>query len=1179
MKRPAFLLLALLLSAVCLADEIITVSKITSLDGLPGNDIQHMSCDSTGFLYFTFPHATYKYDGYDLIRLPFPETRNRRRGIGGKGNQGVDNNGNRYRITPDGKLVWTNRATGETVSFNVLENIMIGYAANLRHTVIVDRRGLLWASVYGNGLFAYDRKNRSLRHFRQGGNDGIIDCDLVNSMLMDNDGNIWVSQERFGVACLRAVPQRNVSLPPASTNRVSMIWRMDKNDLAIADSHGRLYRSDGNLRHVSRLANDEARGFACRDLNGRLWTATDGKGVCINGRQYGNGSIRRIMCDNKGRMWLCRDGGGIAVATLSAEGKYIERSFLAKEKHLVPRAMAQDGNGNIWVGGEGGLYRFKPERLLVNADEYSRISDKPVRSLLIDSGNQIWVGMENNGVVYGPATSLDASRLRRLTIADGLPDNGVLAFAEDRQRNIYIITRKGCAVYDPSARRIFSFNPSGNAVKEEGNDGGAVLLNNGDMAIATDGDLRVIAMQGHEENGRKLVVSDMEVNGMSVYGMGEASPVSEDISLCKEISLAHSQNSVVIKFSPLYYGTNGKAVFSCKLNGYDNQWSQASSLNFASYKNLPAGSYRLLVRCKDSDGNWSQAQTLLTLSVSPPWWATWWAVLLYIAFAILVTAIVYDQTRRVLRLRQNVALEKQMTNFKLAFFTDISHEFRTPLTLIQASIDHMRAVGDMPNSLRGSMSSLERSARRMMRLVNQLLEFRRMQAGKTGLALQETDLVPFLYNIWTNFHDEAENRKIGYQFLPQQKSIVAYIDRGHVDKIVYNLLSNAFKYTPKNGTIQLTLKIGRNIEVSVSDTGVGISLERQADLFARYASGKVSANSMGIGLNLSLELAKAHHGSITYKPNGSKGSIFMLTLPAGKEAYQPADFMRQLPLKGDGEIEAKAGNRQTYRETLPEPMNDKRVLVVEDDADVRNLLLDNLAKYFIVTTASDGNEAMKELERQSYDLIVTDVMMPNADGWQLLRAVRKNPKLKTTPVVMLTAITDDSKKVKALDEGADAYIAKPFHMDYLVAQCASLIKKHDTFMAASTATKTADPRQPSTDSVKEVIRDEWEKRFVERLDIYINAHIADTELGMDDMASTMQMGRTTFFTTVKRLTGKPPHDYLRERRLYKAAECLREENITVAEAAYRAGFANVQHFSTIFKKKFGMTPRQYQRGS
>lgn len=1179
MKRPTFLLLALLLSAVCLADEIITVSKITSLDGLPGNDVQQMSCDSTGFLYFTFPHATYKYDGYGFIRLPFSEARSHKQAIGGKGNQGVDNNGNRYRITPDGKLVWTNRTTGETVSFDVLENIMIGYAANLRHTVIIDRRGLLWVSVYGNGVFAYDRKSHRLRHFRQGGNDGIIDCDLVNCMLMDNDGNIWVSQERFGVACLRVVPQRSVPLPLASSNRVSMIWRMDKNSLGIADSHGRLYRSDGNLRHVSRLADDEALGFACRDRKGRLWAASGGKGVCINGKRYGNGRIRRIMCDNKGRMWLCSDGGGIAIASLSAEGKYAERSFLAKERHLAPRAMLQDGNGNIWVGGEGGLYRFKPERLLVNAEEYSRISDKPVRSLFIDSGNRIWIGMASSGVVYGPATSLDASRLRRLTIADGLPANCVQAFAEDRQRNIYIVTRNGCAVYNPSSRRIFSFNPSEKNVSGDDYGGGAVLLNNGDMAIASDGSLHTIAMQAQAEAGRRLVVSDMEVNGMSVYGMGRAAPVSGDISLCKEISLSHSQSSVVIKFSPLYYGSGSQTLFSYRLEGYDKQWSQASNLNFASYKNLPAGTFRLLVRCKDGDGNWSKAQTLLTLSVSPPWWATWWAVLLYIAFAVFVAIVVYDQTRRVLRLRQKVVLEKQITNFKLGFFTDISHEFRTPLTLIQASIDHMRAAGGMPGSLRGSMNSLERSARRMMRLVNQLLEFRRMQDGKTGLALQKTDLVPFLYNIWTNFQDEAENRKIGYQFLPQQKSIVAYIDRGHVDKIIYNLLSNAFKYTLKNGTIKLTLKIGSTIEVSVSDTGVGISPERQADLFSRYASGKVSADSMGIGLNLSLELAKAHQGAITYKPNGSKGSVFTLELPTGKETYQPADFMRRLPLDGSEAIEAKTENRQAYRETLPEPMNDKRVLVVEDDADVRNMLLDSLAKYFIVATAVDGHEALKELERQSYDLIVTDVMMPKADGWQLLRAVRKDTKLKATPVIMLTAITDDSKKVKALDEGADAYIAKPFRIDYLVAQCASLIKKHDTLMAASSATKTADDKQLSIDSVKEVIRDEWEKRFVERLDIYINDHLADTELSMDDMASTMQMGRTTFFTTVKRLTGKPPHDYLRERRLYKAAECLREENITVAEAAYKAGFANVQHFSTIFKKKFGMTPRQYQRGS
>lgn len=1094
MKKLAFLFFVLLLSSVCHADGIITVSKITPRDGLPVGGIRHMTCDSIGFLYFAFPYATYRYDGYDFIRMPQSFACGHERK--GRARQGIDNRGNRYRMLSDGRFEWTDRATGEAVGFNVLENIMREYASSVRLSVVDDGRGLLWVSVYGNGLFVFDRRQRRLRHFHQGGNDGIIDCDLISCMALDQCGNIWVAQEGFGVACLRVVPQRMVPLSAHGSQRV------------------------------------------------------------------------RMLRDNKGRVWSCR-GRGVALATPAA-GKCAERHFL--DDLANPRAIVQDHNGNVWIGGDGGLCRFKPERLLANGGDYSRISDKAVRSLFLDGRNRIWIGMADGGVVYGPATSLDGGRMRRLSKANGLPGNGVWAVAEDRQGQMYIVTDGGCAVYNPSTGRMFRFDCEKRTAF--GNGGGAELLANGDMAITTTEGVCVIGLHSLGRGGSKLVLSDMLVEGESVYGMDGDFAGKDNAAIRKEIRLSHSQNSLVFRFSTLDYGSGSRMEYSYMLEGYDRQWSPASALNFATYKNLPPGTYRLGVRCRDG-GKWMPARTLLTLTISPPWWVSWWALTLYAIVTLAVAAIVYDQVRRVLRLRQSVALERQMTDFRIGFFTDISHEFRTPLTLIQASVDNIKSSDGIPSGMKGSVGSLERSAGRMMRLVNQLLEFRRMQTGKLSLALQETDLVPFLYNIWMNFHDEAENRKIGYQFLPQRKSVMAYVDRGHVDKIVYNLLSNAFKYTPPQGTIKLSLRMGAEIEIVVSDTGVGISPDGEADLFKRYATGRMSADGMGIGLNLSLGLAKTHHGSIAYSRHEGGGSVFTLTLPVGKDAYQPDDFVSRSAISAGEELVEKEEGAQAYRENLPEPLNDRRVLVVEDDDDLRGVLADGLSRLFAVGTAADGEDAMRELAECHYDIVVTDVVMPRMDGWKLLRSIRQDAKLRTVPVVMLTALADDEKKVKALDDGADAYIAKPFHVSVLVAQCANLLERHDALTCGGAGQVDA---VASASSLGGVIRNEREKRFVERLDIYISDHIADPAFDIDALAEMFRMGRTTFFRTVKRLTGKPPGDYLKGRRLYKAAECLREEECTVAEAAYKAGFANVQYFSTIFKKKFGVTPREYQKG-
>lgn len=1095
MKKLTFLLFVLLLSVACHAVGIITVSKIAPRDGLPVGDVKRISCDSTGFLYFAFPHATYRYDGYDFIRMPMSFAGGH--GKNGMEKHGLDNRGNSYRLLPDGKFEWTDHTTGETAGFNVLEKIMRGYADSVRLSVVDDGRGVLWVSVYGNGLFVFDRRQRHLRHFHQGGSDGIIDSDLISCMAMDGNGNVWVAQEGFGVACLRVVPQRMMRLPSSG------------------------------------------------------------------------GSRARMLRDNKGRVWSCR-GRGVALATPAADGKYAERHFL--DALVNPKAIVQDHNGNVWVGGDGGLCRFKPERLLANGEDYSRISGKAVRSLFLDSSNRIWIAMADGGVVYGPATSLDGGRMRRLTKASGLPANGVWAVAEDRQGQMYIVTDGGCAVYNPSTGRIFRFDCGKRHAYGSGS--GAALLGNGDMAIASDEGVCVIALHSHGHGGDRLVLSDLQVDGVSVYDMDGDVAGKKDVAINKEIRLAHSQNSLVFKFSALDYGGSRRMEYSYMLEGCDVRWSAASALNFASYKNLPPGTYRLAVRCRDG-GRWTPARTLLTLTISPPWWASWWAMTLYAVVAIAVAAIVYGQVRRVVRLRQRVVLERQTTDFRIGFFTDISHEFRTPLTLIQASVDNIKSSGSIPGGMKGAVGSLERSTGRMMRLVNQLMEFRRMQTGKLALALQETDLVPFLYNIWMNFHDEAENRKIGYQFLPQRKSAVAYVDRGHVDKIVYNLLSNAFKYTPAQGSIQLSLRVGDVIEIVVSDTGVGISPDCEADLFKRYATGRMSADGMGIGLNLSFELAKTHHGSIAYSRHAGGGSVFTLTLPAGKDAYQPDDFMLHSAISIGEELVEKEEGRQAYRENLPEPLNDRRVLVVEDDDDLRGVLVHELAKYFAVGTAADGEEAMRELGAQSYDIVVTDVVMPGMDGWSLLRGIRKDARLRTMPVIMLTALADDAQRVRALDDGADAYIAKPFHVSVLVAQCANLLERHDALACGEAGQAGTVARAYKG---RDVIRVEWEKRFVERLDIYISDHIADPAIDIDALAEMFSMGRTTFFRTVKRLTGKSPGDYLKGRRLYKAAECLREEDCTVAEAAYKAGFANVQYFSTIFKKRFGVTPREYQKG-
>lgn len=455
-------------------------------------------------------------------------------------------------------------------------------------------------------------------------------------------------------------------------------------------------------------------------------------------------------------------------------------------------------------------------------------------------------------------------------------------------------------------------------------------------------------------------------------------------------------------------------------------------MNIASYRDLPTGRYTLMVKASGSG-----TAIRLPVVVEPPLWATPWAIALYIIAAAALAFTAFSHLRTVYRLRRDIAMEKRLTDFKIKFFTDISHEFRTPLTLIRGNVDAMRQSADFPKALKQSADSLKRNTDRMMRLINQLLEFRRMEEDKLQPSLEETDIVAFLRAIAYSFHDAAANRGLSLGFMPQARQCMVYIDRGFVDKIVYELLQNAMKYTPRGGSITLrTGTDGKQLNISVEDTGIGVPDDKRREIFERYVHGRHDRASLGIGLNFVAALAKAHHGSIECRPNPGGGTVFTLSVPAT----------------------------------------------------------------------------------------------------------------------------------------ADAYIAKPFSMRLLVMQCRNLL------MRVAAAAAAADDNRDGAARLPEVITDEADSRLLKAIGVYIDSHLADPGLSVDKIADAMNYGSSKFYDKVKHLTGKTPNDIIREKRLQRAAELLRDGSITVAEVAYQVGMSSPQYLSVCFKRRLGMSPTQYQGG-
>lgn len=1179
-------LLTLLLTLAALAtshaeDEIVSF-KLTSDNGLPDNNIRHIEQDSLGYLYMRGLYATYRYDGYLFRELTAEEAGRVKKGQQQTGNRVHDvfrdNLGNRMELRSNGDLLYTDKKTGESVTIHIVSPLRYKLTQQLKCTVITDGRGRVWVSTNGEGLYVYHKETRKTFHITKDSPQRLINSNYIVGMMLDRDDNIWVSCEHHGVACLK-VRQQDYSVKnlgdaaDEKSNEVRMLTRLSDGRILIADMAGNLRESADELRTMKSIySHDDNFIAACLDSQQRLWLGSRLHGIKVDGKDYGDGRTDCIVIDRKGRMWTCGLSGCLKQVTVE-NGNYTERRFMEDIDGLEPRVMLSDHRGDIWLGTRQGLYVFNPDKLLANPKSYEKVMDLSVMCLYESSEQYIWVGTTGKGAFYGHNRKTSVRQFINVSTSEGLANNVVRVISEDDKQNLCFGTEDGCSFINPFNKKIFNLHFSDSRLRNIFNERCAVKLEDGRMAFGTlDGIVITRKVMEEARQHRPLLITSIEVNSLP---LADVAPYEGDVSQQQEITLNHDQNSIEVCFSNLNYGENSMTIYQCMLEGYDKEWVSLGG-NTTTYKKLGPGTYTLHVKSMEIGEGGDGEECSMRIVIRPPLWLTWWAILVYVLLLAVVGFFIYKYLRDRYRLRREVEVERQLTDYKLRFFTNISHEFRTPLTLIQGAMERIGDIKDVPGNLRQPLSNMRHSVERMSRLVNQLLEFRRMQNNKLSLSLQETDIVGMLRDIYTNFHDVAEIRHISYTFSTSEKLLMVYVDREHIDKIMYNLLSNAFKYTPFHGSISVRIRNHQDkIVISVEDTGVGVPKEKQADLFDRYTTGKMKADSIGIGLNLTKELVHVHHGTIDYQENTPQGSVFTVTLPADKSAYQPEDFLHaDTPLVTEEAENGWKGYTVQYREMAPQPMNDYTVLVVEDDADVAEMLVREMGAFFNVKTANDGQEALDLLRNEEIviDLVISDVMMPRINGFELTKAIRADRRLQQLPVVLLTALNSEEKQERGMDVGADAYVSKPFSIRLLVAQCVSLLNQRSRLKAAYATL----PQQK--ESAPEVIKEEKDRKFIDQLDMYIHNHMKDMDMSVDTLAEHFSMGRTTFYNKVRTLTGITPNEYIKDIRLSMAANMLKDDDLTVSEVCYRIGMGNPQYFATSFKKKFGMTPKEYQKG-
>lgn len=1071
----------------------------------------------------------------------------------------TDNKGGKWIYNNTGIL---RKVVGDSlITLRLLPN-ETNYIDYERFNIVEDNHGLVWISTYGKGLFVFNHDLNQGQHFvaNEKGESPIASNYLL-CITADRRDGVWVSAEYGGVSHLQVMDKGVVRIFPNGrenldlSNVVRMVKKQRDGSVMVGTRDGCLYHYSADMAQMLVKSHFDSNIYSVVEMpQGRMWIGTRGKGIYgIPGLDFKNKKVFCLKPDDRGRMWIGTFGEGLSVAIPRGEG-YEVRTFFADSVGLNEvRCLAIDRKGMLWGGTSGGLFCVDPTRFAADGKGlrvYKRGSE--IHDMLVDRQGRLWLTVPGEGLVC-----MQDGNFRILDASQGLINNMVQSVVETEDGNLWVSTQQGVSCWKAKDNSFDNYLFSRVMMGNVYNENSAVCLDDGRVLLGGNYGLTII-------NPSRIS-----------HVKGQTSVVFTSHPYSDEMTLSYEERSPKINFSTLDYSDVNNVKYTYWLEGYDSSWSVPSPTPWVNYQNLPFGSYRLHVKASYSDGIWGK-ESVLDISVEPPFYLSVWAWVFYALFLTVVIVMVVKSIREKNILKGKIKFEQEFTRYKLVFFTNIAHEFRTPLTLIQGSLEKEKRIMKTNHwqlELEKTVRTMDKSVQRMLRLIDQLLEFRKMQAGKLKLSLQETDVVMFVQGICKMFDDAAESKQIDFKFESQLPAYLMYLDQQKMDKVVFNLLSNAFKYTPAKGTISVSLSFTDVMTIRVADTGVGIPQEKREQLFSRFMQSSYTGESFGIGLHLTHELVRTHHGEITYQENEGGGSVFVVTIPLQKDCYEASDFLvKDSPILKADLTKERDGQEEKTTDAVPSapsaPLNRRTILLIEDDNDVREFLLSELESCFDLKVASDGKAGIAMAKELDVDLIVSDVMMPGMNGFELTKRLKNSFETSHIPIILLTALSTDENVLEGTESGADAYITKPFSPQLLMARILQLLNQREIL------------RQKFGKVPQEIrsamLRNEQDSLFVKRLDSIVYSRLGEQDLSVDKVAGLLHLGRTIFYKKVRGTTGYTPNEYIRVIRLRKAAELLKEGEKNVSEVAYAVGFDNPYYFSKCFKEQFGMPPSQYR---
>ncbi len=1031
----------------------------------------------------------------------------------------LDQTGDDYWVSDPNGLLRFFSSTGEIRDFSLIRQSGYTVSRKRMYSTVKGKDGLYYIASYGNGLFIYDPGSGMTTHVSTSDANPILASDYLIDIMADHDGNIWVSQEEAGVVCLS--------------------WQE-------VPTHSHILT--GHVRHIREGA--------------------DGS-LVVTSHQ---GEYTDSLTDKKGRSWTATWERGLLMAGPGGHGgQFLTRSTTESRVN----ALAIDQRERLWIATYNGLYMLNTKEPEVTDESFRHITwgkgvaANYLATVLAASDGTLWTGGVGTGVIR---IDNDGKRNKTITTNQGLRSNNIHSLVEDTGGNIWAATDDAIACINPKTMRVINYQFGTSLIGSLYSDHCAVRLSDGRLAFGTHDGVTVIipservseAKQGQQLTHRRPLVTALDINGQSVFNGEQYADLR---NLEQDYSLEHYENSLTFYFSDFNYSTSGQTMYQFMLEGIDKSWREPTNQSRADYSNLPPGRYVFHVRTAEDD-----QEATLTIKIRQPWYNSWWAWTLYLIISSAIVWTFYHHKREQLRLRQQMIVEKQVEEFRYNFFTQVAHEFRTPLAIISGAVDKMAETG---STQRKTLQTVKRGMKRLTGLVNQLMEFRKISTCHLRLQIERCDIVDLLRDTCQDFWNAAQQKDLTLSFTPFAKHYEMMIDRHFIETIVYNLVSNAVKYTQQGGCVKVNLRLDdMQLTIGVEDSGPGIDEKRREMLFEPFMHGYASQGGLGIGLFTAYHMAKTHHGSLAYQRSETLGgACFILTIPNDESLYFPDEYKQvsaagnETPARDDSDME------QMIREMLPNAINSQRIVIIEDDPDMLEQIKQEVGVYFQVTGYTSGAEGIEAIKTERPSLLICDVMLPDMDGYDIVRQLKADLTLRSLPVIMLTALDDERHQVKGYEAGADDYMVKPCNYRILIARTIQLI---GWAKEGGEQQPSATGHQPSAIQ-NSILDNRADKLLLDRINSIIAQHVSDPNFSIDKMAEAMHMGRTKLYGKVKELTGQSPNKLFMGERMRIAAQLIEQGDLNISEVAYRVGFEDTSYFNKCFKQHFGVAPGKYKK--